>query len=52
RWIPEDADFFNTQKTLAGPAKPVDPNAQQLSLPNFPKSPEYEALVERLKSDS
>ncbi|KAF4325850.1 hypothetical protein G195_000586 [Phytophthora kernoviae 00238/432] len=50
--IPQDADIVITQKTLTDRAKSVAPNAEHISIDNFLKSPEYEALVERLKSDS
>jgi PTS system mannitol-specific IIC component len=50
--IPQDADIVITQKTLTDRAKTVAPNAEHISIDNFLKSPEYEALVERLKSDS
>ncbi|SFR23537.1 MULTISPECIES: PTS mannitol transporter subunit IICB [unclassified Paenibacillus] len=50
--IPQDADIVITQKTLTDRAKTVAPKAEHISIDNFLKSPEYEALVERLKSDS
>ncbi|CAH1204813.1 PTS mannitol transporter subunit IICBA [Paenibacillus sp. JJ-223] len=50
--IPQDADIVITQKTLTDRAKTVAPNAEHISIENFLKSPEYEALVERLKSNS
>lgn len=50
--IPQDADIVITQKTLTDRAKTVAPNAEHISIDNFLKSPAYEALVERLKSDS
>ncbi|WP_025681326.1 PTS mannitol transporter subunit IICB [Paenibacillus massiliensis] len=50
--IPQDADIVITQQTLTDRAKTVAPNAEHISIDNFLKSPEYEALVERLKSGS
>ncbi|MDP1512502.1 PTS mannitol transporter subunit IICBA [Paenibacillus sp. CMAA1739] len=50
--IPQDADIVITQKTLTDRAKTIAPNAEHISIDNFLKSPEYEALVDRLKSGS
>lgn len=47
--IPQDADVVITQKTLTDRARSVAPNAEHISIDNFLKSPEYDALVERLK---
>ncbi|CAI6078565.1 PTS system mannitol-specific EIICB component [Paenibacillus sp. JJ-100] len=47
--IPQDADVVITQKTLTDRARTVAPNAEHISIDNFLKSPEYDALVERLK---
>lgn len=47
--IPPDADVVITQQILTDRARSVAPNAEHISIDNFLKSPEYDALVERLK---
>ncbi|OMF64019.1 PTS mannitol transporter subunit IICB [Paenibacillus sp. FSL R5-0766] len=47
--IPSDADVVITQQVLTDRARSVAPNAEHISIDNFLKSPEYDALVERLK---
>lgn len=47
--IPQDADVVITQQILTDRARSVAPNAEHISIDNFLKSPEYDALVERLK---
>lgn len=47
--IPPDADVVITQQVLTDRARSVAPNAEHISIDNFLKSPEYDALVERLK---
>ncbi|WP_440111833.1 PTS mannitol transporter subunit IICB [Paenibacillus sp. QZ-Y1] len=47
--IPQDADVVITQKTLTDRARGVAPAAEHISIDNFLKSPEYDALIERLK---
>ncbi|GIP56312.1 PTS mannitol transporter subunit IICBA [Paenibacillus sp. FSL W8-0186] len=46
--IPADADIIFTHKTLTDRARLKNPNAEHISIENFLKSPEYDALVERL----
>ncbi|MDO7908151.1 PTS mannitol transporter subunit IICB [Paenibacillus sp. JX-17] len=47
--LPSDADVVITQKTLTDRAKTIAPNAEHISIDNFLKAPEYDALVDRLK---
>jgi mannitol PTS system EIICBA or EIICB component len=47
--IPDDADLVITDKSLTDRARVKAPQAEHVSIDNFLKSPEYDALVERLK---
>ncbi|HJC50157.1 MAG TPA: PTS mannitol transporter subunit IICB [Candidatus Anaerostipes avistercoris] len=49
--IPDDADLVITHVELTGTAKAAQPNKQHLSISNYLKAPEYDQLVERLKSE-
>ncbi|MFC5447760.1 PTS mannitol transporter subunit IICB [Paenibacillus aestuarii] len=46
--IPGDADIVVTHKSLTDRARNQAPQAEHISIDNFMKSPEYEALVKRL----
>ncbi|WP_055108252.1 PTS mannitol transporter subunit IICB [Paenibacillus ihumii] len=46
--IPDDADIIFTHKTLTDRARQKNPKAEHISIDNFLKSPEYDALVDRL----
>jgi len=46
--IPADADIVVTHKSLTDRARNQAPQAEHISIDNFMKSPEYEALVKRL----
>ncbi|RTE10129.1 PTS mannitol transporter subunit IICB [Paenibacillus whitsoniae] len=48
--IPDDADIVVTHKSLTDRARNQAPKAEHISIENFMKSPEYETLVNRLKS--
>lgn len=48
--IPEDADLMITHKDLAERAKMKLPGVRHISVDNFLNSPEYDKLVEELKS--
>jgi PTS system mannitol-specific IIC component len=47
--IPSDADIVITHETLTDRARQVAPKATHVSVDDFLKSPEYDALVEKLK---
>ncbi|PTM58865.1 PTS mannitol transporter subunit IICB [Desmospora activa] len=49
--LPDDADVVFTHKNLTDRAKAKLPNARHISVENFMSSPEYDALIERLKAD-
>lgn len=49
--LPEDADIVITHKNLTERAKDKLPNARHISVDNFLNSPEYDALISRLKED-
>lgn len=49
--IPDDADLVITHEELTGTAINAQPNKQHLSISNYLKAPEYDALVERLKNE-
>ncbi|WP_110932936.1 PTS mannitol transporter subunit IICB [Paenibacillus bouchesdurhonensis] len=46
--IPNDADIVITHMTLTDRARQKNPHAEHISIDNFLKSPEYDALIERL----
>lgn len=46
--IPSEADLVITHEKLTGTAIAAQPNKQHLSIDNYLKAPEYDALVERL----
>ncbi|GAA3413048.1 PTS mannitol transporter subunit IICB [Paenibacillus hodogayensis] len=46
--IPGDADIVITHKSLTDRARAQAPQAEHISIDNFMKSPEYDALVKRL----
>ncbi|SDN19744.1 PTS system, mannitol-specific IIC component [Paenibacillus sp. yr247] len=46
--IPTDADIVITHKSLTDRARNQAPKAEHISIENFMKSPEYDALVKRL----
>jgi PTS system mannitol-specific IIC component len=48
--IPADADIVVSHKSLTDRARRAAPNAHHISIDDFLKSPEYDKLVERLKS--
>ncbi len=47
--IPGDADIVITHETLTDRARQTAPRATHISIDDFLKSPEYDALVEKLK---
>ena len=47
--IPGDADIVITHETLTDRARQAAPRATHISIDDFLKSPEYDALVEKLK---
>ncbi|MFD1395913.1 PTS mannitol transporter subunit IICB [Kroppenstedtia eburnea] len=49
--LPEDADLVITHKNLTDRAKEKLPHARHISVDNFLNSPEYDALISRLKED-
>ncbi|MDA8352287.1 MAG: PTS mannitol transporter subunit IICB [Firmicutes bacterium] len=49
--LPADADIVITHKNLTDRAKEKLPGARHISVDNFLASPEYDALVNRLKED-
>ncbi|SDZ10214.1 PTS system, mannitol-specific IIC component [Evansella caseinilytica] len=49
--LPEDVDLVITHKDLTPRAKEKRPNAEHISVENFLSSPEYDKLVDRLKSE-
>jgi mannitol PTS system EIICBA or EIICB component len=48
--LPDDVDIIITHKDLTPRAKEKRPDAEHISVENFLNSPEYDKLVERLKS--
>jgi PTS system mannitol-specific IIC component len=48
--IPSDADIVITHETLTDRARLTAPKATHISIDDFLKSPEYDALVEKLKA--
>jgi mannitol PTS system EIICBA or EIICB component len=48
--LPEDVDIIITHKDLTPRAREKRPDAEHISVDNFLNSPEYDKLVERLKS--
>ncbi|UJF31718.1 PTS mannitol transporter subunit IICB [Paenibacillus hexagrammi] len=48
--IPQDADIVVTHKSLTDRARSKAPQAEHISIDNFMKSPEYDVLVDRLRS--
>lgn len=49
--LPDDADVVITHKNLTDRAKAKLPQARHISVENFMSSPEYDALIDRLKED-
>lgn len=49
--LPKDADVVVTHKNLTDRAKEKLPKASHISVDNFLNSPEYDALISRLKED-
>ena len=50
--IPSDADLVVTHKELTGTALEAQPHKQHLSISDYLKAPEYDALVEKLKKEA
>ncbi|TVP82514.1 MAG: PTS mannitol transporter subunit IICB [Alkalicoccus sp.] len=48
--LPEDVDIIITHKDLTPRAKEKRPDAEHISVENFLNSPEYDKLIDRLKS--
>lgn len=48
--LPEDADLVITHASLTDRARQKLPNAEHISIDNFLQAPEYDQLIERLKS--